>query len=113
MKAILSLILGLGVILSAATCSDKSKAYSNGYSSVAKQLKESTNDADPMKMKAMMSSFANTTCDIGCQSEAAKAKSALENQKKYFTCYDVCLKGAQDALKGSKPKMKLCEEDKK
>lgn len=109
MKKILIVSLGLATILSAATCSDKSKAYSNGYSSVAKQLKESANDADPIKMKAMMSSYANTTCDIGCQSEAAKAKSALESQKKYSTCYDICSKGAQDALKGSKPKMKLCD----
>lgn len=106
--------LSLATVLSAATCPDKIKAYSGGYSSVAKQLKEDQRNYDSSGLKNVFySSFTRTTCDIECKIIAAGKDSDTWSDKKYASCYDTCTQGAQDAYSGTKPKMKLCEEEKK
>ena len=107
MKKIL-LLTALTTMLAAADCPEKSKMYSEGYNAVTEQLKGYKDDPEkPGLKKVFISSFANSVCDTSCGIIAYENPSA-ESPRKKVKCLDICMKGAQDAFNGSKPKMKLC-----
>lgn len=107
MKKILIISLGLVAVLSAGTCLDQNKFYSIGYIKASKKMEE------PDISKAYLETYTRLLCKESCRKIAAGKSSDPWDEKKYLTCDDMCMQGVLDVYDGAKPKMKLCEEEKK